>query len=151
VFSRTVPPSYKSIGDVLTTGKEVGLCVWEHSRNIQGTFREHSGDFQGPFRGHSGSIQGTFRKHSGNIQGRLDFALNYIVANASIWPHTLTFNFEPGARRERGPRTSSIYNNNSIRNRVAGSAKGRLEIVKNSPIMSPGAFAKNRNGSLRTQ
>jgi hypothetical protein len=46
-----------------------GNIPWEHSGNIQGTFREHSGNIQGIFREHSGNIQGTFREHSGNIQG----------------------------------------------------------------------------------
>jgi hypothetical protein len=53
----------------------ITIITWEHSGNVQGTFREHSthsGNIQGSFAARSGNIahfQGTFREHSGSIQG----------------------------------------------------------------------------------
>eukprot|EP00976_Prorocentrum_cordatum_P081277 1184332-Prorocentrum_minimum.AAC.1 len=38
--------------------------AWEHSGNVEGTFREHSGNVEGTFREHSGNVEGTFREHS---------------------------------------------------------------------------------------
>jgi hypothetical protein len=81
---RTVPRGYAAAArSSPSTAHIAPSATWEHSGNIQGTFREHSGNIQGTFREHSGNIQ-DIGEHSRNFQGT--FGEHSGLINSSYCP-----------------------------------------------------------------